>query len=69
LADIVVIVPEDLADGFLLGGARVRCASDAAQARSLLLASLGDPEAGIVGVADVFYGQLDPPARRAIDSS
>jgi vacuolar-type H+-ATPase subunit F/Vma7 len=66
MADVLVIVPPDLAEGFRLAGARAWIARSAAEARALLLAALEDSQAGIVGVADVFYAGLDAAASRAI---
>jgi vacuolar-type H+-ATPase subunit F/Vma7 len=67
MADVLVIVPPDLADGFRLGGARVRPAATAVAARELLLAGLDDPDAGIIALADDFFVALDRSTRAVIE--
>lgn len=67
MADVLVIVPPDLAEGFRLAGARAWIVHSLADARTLLLAALADSQAGIVGVADIYYAGLDAAARRAIE--
>lgn len=67
MADVLLIVPPDLADGFRLAGARVWPAADAQSARELLLAALADPDAGIVGLADEYFAALEAPLLRRIE--
>jgi vacuolar-type H+-ATPase subunit F/Vma7 len=67
MADILVIVPPQLADGFRLGGARVWSASDPDSARDLLRVGLDDPDAGIIAVADTYLAALDNRTRRLIE--
>jgi vacuolar-type H+-ATPase subunit F/Vma7 len=67
MADIVMIVPPDFEAGFLLAGARVLAAADASTARALLMEALADPDAGVVGYADIFDGALSAADRRSIE--
>lgn len=67
MADLLVIVPPDEADGYRLAGARVWPAEGPAEAQALVRSALADPSAGIVGVADVFFAELDRPTRTAIE--
>lgn len=67
MADIVVIAPPDLADGFRLAGTRVWPAADAAIANKLVLESLDDPDAGIVALADSYFEVLDDRTRKLIE--
>lgn len=67
MADVLVIVAPDLADGFRLAGARVWPAADAEAARALLIAALEDPDAGIIALADDYYAALDSRTRRLVE--
>jgi vacuolar-type H+-ATPase subunit F/Vma7 len=67
MADVVVIAPPDLVDGFRLAGTRVWPAADVAVANELVLKSLGDPDAGIVALADSYFEQLDSRTHRLLE--
>ncbi len=67
MADVVVIAPPDLADGFRLAGTRVWPAPDSAVANELVLKTLDDADAGIVALADVFFDTLDSRTRRLVE--
>jgi vacuolar-type H+-ATPase subunit F/Vma7 len=67
MADVLVIVPPELADGFHLAGSRVWPAADAATARGLLLAGLDDADAGIIALADDYFAALDGRTRRMVE--
>lgn len=67
MADIVMIVPPDFEAAFRLAGARVLAAADASTARALLTEALADPDAGVVGYADVFDEALNAADRRSIE--
>ncbi len=67
MADMLVIVPPELADGVHLAGARVWPAADAQTARDLLLAGLDDQDAGIVAMADRYFDVLDARTRRLVE--
>lgn len=63
MADVLVIVPPELADGFHLAGARVWPAANPEAARDRLLAGLADPDAGIIALADRYFAALDSHTR------
>ena len=66
MANVIAIVPSELADGFRLAGARVKTVVDAAEARLSLLSALEDPDAGVLALAEEFEEALDPVTRRKV---
>jgi vacuolar-type H+-ATPase subunit F/Vma7 len=67
MADLLVIVGPELADGFRLAGARVWPAANAIVAQDLVLRGLEDPDAGIIALADDYIAALDPRTRRLVE--
>ncbi len=67
MSDVLAIVPRDLAAGISLAGARVWTADDQETARGLLLAALGDPDVGIVALAEGYLEALDARTRRLVE--
>lgn len=67
VADVLVIVPPELGNGFILGGARVWPAANAEAARGLLLVGLDDPNVGLIALADDYFQGLDHLTRQVVE--
>lgn len=68
-ANLVVIVPQDLASGFRLAGADTRVVDDTEDAGQTLDDVLREGERGVVAVYEPYLEKLAPDRRRQLEMS
>jgi len=67
MAHLVLVSPPDQEPGWRLAGVQVRVARDAAETATILRELLEQESAGVVGVHEPFWDDLEPGLRRALE--